>query len=329
MFVLAVFAVLFVPAAIRFDIGTDYSLIYVPEFFSDKPTEGVNRWEPGFVAICDFVQGNGLDVQWMFAISSFITYLVALLAFPHKGYHWCVFGYFVACYISSYNGVRQQIAIAFMLLAFAFQLRRKWVFAVAAAAMAPFFHSSILICLPLAFGVSLVERMNNKVLGCLFVVVSASFLIVNPIEIALDVVSCIPMFEKYVVYAMKEGQMVASGTTGLGHLLWCTVFVVQAVCLLKYRRCEACCTIAVWCLVAVVFRLASAKVTLFERFFSIACAVLPFSLAVLWHLRRDAFCRLAFYGAVAMVMLAFMRNWGFNAFVTCPEEVLPYRTIFD
>ena len=324
-----VFLSLFVPAAIRYDIGTDYYKVYVPEFFSTEPDMGVNRWEPGFVAIADFVLNHRLDVQWMFAISSFITYMLVLLAFPRKGFHLCLFGYFVACYLSSYNGVRQHIGIGFALLAFMFQGRGQWVLPIFLVACGCLFHLSLAICLPIAIGVMIAGKMRTKALLAVFAAVFLLSLAFNPVQVALDIANKVPVLAKYTVYAIKEEQMAKSGTTGLGHLLWIMIFLVQAVLLLFRTKSPFNRRIAIWCLVAVVFRAMNIHATILERFYMTASAVLPFSLMATKRACKDFRDKIIFCGIVFMVLLAFFHSYGFDSNVTGPDEVLPYRTIFD
>lgn len=121
------FLALFLPSALRFDVGTDYSskefyLGYV-EIFRVYADGGSLRFgiDAGYLALIRLIVALGGNVQWLFAITSALVCGLALRACRRLS---CsptlsVALFLVAgLYLESYNIIRQWIAIACVLNAF-------------------------------------------------------------------------------------------------------------------------------------------------------------------------------------------------------------------
>lgn len=116
------FLVLFIPAAIRYRIGTDYSYTYAPMFTWIRNGEYslitgtlIRYNEVGFTWLNKIVAHFTGNVQWIFVITSFITLFLVYKSIKDQSVNiplsvfMLILGSF---YLASYNFVRQCLAIA-------------------------------------------------------------------------------------------------------------------------------------------------------------------------------------------------------------------------
>lgn len=152
------FLLVFIPAAIRYDVGTDY-LSYVSIFESPSILENYKIKEPGFYFITWFLKTNGFHFQWMFVIFAFIFTFIAFKAYPRKNAWLLHFLFFSMLWFSSFNIMRQTTALAWCFLAIFYFFERKYIWFIVLILIASTFHKSaifILIvggiaCIPLRF----------------------------------------------------------------------------------------------------------------------------------------------------------------------------------
>lgn len=153
------FLVLFIPAAIRYRIGTDYRN-YVDMFHSSldlEKTEIAYRWLNEFVKFCHF------DVQWVFIVSAFFMYFpICFLVKKRWLFHIITF-FVLFFYLKSYSLVRQSIAVCFLLVTAIDYLENKNLLKmILGMGLASSFHVSAILFLPalllrnirLSFGLS-------------------------------------------------------------------------------------------------------------------------------------------------------------------------------
>lgn len=107
------FMVLFVPSALRYDIGTDY-INYVDSFYFASEYKGT---EMGFYALIYFLRNLNLSAHSLFVCSAFLTYF-PLMFLERKNYTWKMMMYVLLFYLQSYNLVRNSISISFVILSF-------------------------------------------------------------------------------------------------------------------------------------------------------------------------------------------------------------------
>jgi len=321
-----VFLVLFIPAALRYGIGFDYPN-YVEEFGNVATGCGAPNFGCGFMAICNSLIRFDRDVQWMFAISSFLTCL-SIFAFPRKGFVWCIIGFMATMYLSSYNAVRQELGIMFCVFAFSMRLhRRRWLPVLMVAAGVTF-HDTVLIVLPLALLVAFLRRFSNGRLLVLLAALLSVALIVKPVDSIFSLVARIPLLEYYMGYSFSDEYMGSGvGGSGLGYLLWFVVWAVQGLYLLYNSRSALGRDVALWCLMALIVSVMGAQVRILARFELTTEAILPFSL--LFLARCDRRLRLVFFSVLALVILSFVHDYGFDSNVGGKNDVLPYQSILD
>lgn len=138
------FLFLFFPAAVRYGIGTDYfAYVDIFETIDFKTT----TLEPGYVFLNVLISFCGLDVQWVFVITSCIIYGLICFGLPKKNYVYYITLFVLLFYLRSYNIVRQAIAVSFLLLACVYYAKNKKLFYLGICIASVFHYSAILVFL--------------------------------------------------------------------------------------------------------------------------------------------------------------------------------------
>lgn len=326
-----VFSLLFVPAAIRSEIGTDYWRIYAPLIDNGLVHQDgtLEQWEPAINAICELIIRNDLSTQWFFVICSGITCLCVILSFPQKGFAWCVLAFFVLGYLPSYNAVRQMTAVSVSMMAFSLCLRKKTGWALLVFCSAILFHKSIVLCIPLVALAFLIRKLKPWALICGCLGLAVLLIGANPVQMALDIVEKVPVVNRYLSYESQEQYMESGVKSGLGLALWCVVELTLGVFILLRSRGRFYRLMGVFCLLAFLVKIAGAKVYIVDRLSFFTEAILPFALSFAWRLRRSAVDTVVILGAAGLILFAFIYNYGFDFKAPGSNEILPYRTIFD
>ncbi|MDQ0922310.1 hypothetical protein QF038_000818 [Pseudarthrobacter sp. W1I19] len=141
------FTLLFLIAALRYGVGTDYWLRYAPlfELIQQGRVEGQ---EIGYVLLNKAVGLATDDYQGIFVVTSFVTialfyrFFLRMSINPALSVFIYVFGGF---YLEDFNLVKQALAIAILVNTFEFALRNKHFAFVLATLLAASFHSSAFV----------------------------------------------------------------------------------------------------------------------------------------------------------------------------------------
>lgn len=143
------FSILFLIAALRYGIGTDYWPRYAP-LFEQIQNGNVAGQEIGFVLLNKAVGLVTDDYQGIFVVTSFLTialfyrFFLRMSINPALSVFIYVFG---GTYLEDFNLVMQALAIAILVNTFEFALRKKHLAFVLATLLAASFHSSALVWL--------------------------------------------------------------------------------------------------------------------------------------------------------------------------------------
>ena len=143
------FSVLFLIAALRYGIGTDYWPRYAP-LFEQIQNGNVVGQEIGFVLLNKAVGLVTDDYQGIFVVTSFLTIALFYRFFLRMSINpaLSVFIYaFGGTYLEDFNLVMQALAIAILVNTFELALRKKHLAFVLATLLAASFHSSALVWL--------------------------------------------------------------------------------------------------------------------------------------------------------------------------------------
>ena len=192
MLKICLFMSLFLPLALRYDIGTDY-INYSQQIAWDvNPIE--NKWggfEFGWRPLLWFIKTFEIDVHYFFVIVAFLSVLLVLNIVEKKYAYFAIVIYVSTLYLDSFSLIRQAFAalIAFYGVASYYKKDNKryliFVF------IACLFHSSmyfLLVLLPLFLFMEKVHPLSKKSVIFLFFFIYVFFMIVNIPKIVFSVI---------------------------------------------------------------------------------------------------------------------------------------------
>lgn len=215
------FLPLFLIAAFRYDVGTDYIDIYTNYFYTIN--EGGSKFrEVTFNLINRITYSIVKDPALMFAVIAFLSLLFYFLAFyqqsvnPSISIFTFVIGLF---YFNSLNQMRQAFAMAILLYAMKYVWKREPIKYFLLVALAFTIHTSALIFIPVYFMYGM--RVNVKA---------------HLIIIGVAIVSY-PVMQKIIFFVISKtpfGWYLESVFSGQGLSLFLLLFQILALCLMYY-----------------------------------------------------------------------------------------------
>lgn len=139
------FLLVFIPAAIRYDIGVDY-LSYL-EIYEDTwrvPLDSYKYKEPAFYFINWFLRSVDAHFQWLFVVFSFVFTAVAFKAYPKRNAWLIHFLFFSMLWFFSFNALRQAVALSFCMLAIFNYFDKRYFLFFLLTIVGSFFHQTAL-----------------------------------------------------------------------------------------------------------------------------------------------------------------------------------------
>nr|AXY99857.1 wzy [Proteus vulgaris] len=142
------FSIIFIPAAIRYNIGADY-FSYVNIFNEIKFNSDNYNKEIGFYFLNKLLIYLDADVQWLFVITSFIIYSFVYASYPYKNKALFHFIFITTFYLVSYNLVRTAIVYSISIYILSILLfQKKNIFLILSFIIIAFlFHKSAILIL--------------------------------------------------------------------------------------------------------------------------------------------------------------------------------------
>lgn len=137
------FLLVFIPSAVRYDIGTDY-LNYM-EIFESGNYINYKIKEPAFYFVNWFLDSIGAHVQWLFVSFAFIFTAVTFKAYLRKNAWLLHFIFFSMLWFFSFNGTRQAIALSCCFLGLFYFFDKRYTYFVMLAILGALFHQSALV----------------------------------------------------------------------------------------------------------------------------------------------------------------------------------------
>lgn len=226
---ICLFISLFLPLALRYDIGTDY-INYSQQIAGDvNPIE--NKWggfEVGWRPLLWFIKTFEIDVHYFFVIVAFLSVLLVLNIVEKRCAYFAIVIYTSTLYLDSFSLVRQAFAalLAFCGVASYYKKDNKWYLIFVFVAC--LFHKSmcfLLVLLPLFLFMEKVRPLSKKRIIFLFFFIYVFFTAINIPKIVFGVIVN-SVFSGVSSYFTDElyGSATKLGT-GLGVLLKeCTAF---------------------------------------------------------------------------------------------------------
>ncbi|NIE70573.1 EpsG family protein [Pantoea sp. Acro-807] len=174
-FLILTFLCLWIPAAIRFGVGTDY-FRYLGMVQSVRL--GYIATEYGYYIINYIVMYLNISPQWVMAITSFLIVFFVFLAIKKEHFFIAIFIFVCLFYLPSMSLIRQAIGVSIIAWGVSEYLKSKKNTCFFAIIIASFFHISMLILLPVYF----VSRLGLKARPQLLIpVILAMFFLSNEI----------------------------------------------------------------------------------------------------------------------------------------------------
>ena len=206
---LFLFMVLFIPSAIRYNIGTDYRS-YIDDFYS---LYGGDVNEVGFQALIVFLRYFDLPAHSLFICSAFLVQF-PLLFLSKKNYSWKIMLYILLLYLQSFSAVRNMISLSFVILLFDLLFQGKNLTALVVYPISLLFHISSFIFLPFFF---LNKLQYNKIV---FLVISLFVLCISYFDVVFVILNNNLFFEtRYAKYLFGKFSSEPTFNTGYGMLL--------------------------------------------------------------------------------------------------------------
>ena len=170
-FRIILFLVLWIPATIRYGIGTDYMhYVIIYDYINE-----FNDIEIGFRSICFLLNWIGADSFWMFTIIGALIYIPCCFGFPRKMMCSGTIMFVVTFYLCSYSLIRQALAVSFILYASSQLLEGRNTRFIVFTMLGSLFHLSALMILPFYFIHQIAEKRMVTIILCII----AGVLILN------------------------------------------------------------------------------------------------------------------------------------------------------
>ncbi len=212
---LIVFLALWIPASLRYGILRDY-FNYVYIFNNIDIYTG--KLEIGWVLLNKAIRFVRLPSQWVFVFSSLLVYFPVCFFIKRKNFFYCILFYIIfGMYFSSFNIIRQMIAVSFLIGAVtALEFKKNMRFFIWIA-LASLFHQSALFVLPF-FPLKYVKFKKN-IIPILITIIGVFLLFkVDILEITFSIAE--KLKSKYAAYRIAEyGIRRRELSTGLGVLV--------------------------------------------------------------------------------------------------------------
>lgn len=215
------FLIVFLPAALRYDIGTDY-LNYL-EIYNNRWFENYKSKEPFFYFINWFLKELDAHFQWMFATFAFIFTAVAFRAYPKKDAWLLHFLFFSMLWFFSFNVMRQAVALAWCLLAIFYFFDKKYVWFFILTLIGSTFHQSALFIA--AIGLAALIPLNIRIKTHITPLVFIGFIVftyfsMNVVLVYIEQILQFAGLTKYANYFNSTTHFVSRDFgTGLGVLV--------------------------------------------------------------------------------------------------------------
>lgn len=316
---LFLFIVLFIPSAIRYNIGTDYRN-YVDDYYS---IYGNNSMEIGFYVLIVFLRYCNLTAHNLFVYSSFLVYF-PLVFLSRKYYSLKILLYVLLLYLQSFSAVRNMISLSFVILSFDLFFRGKNLGALAVYPISLLFHISSFVFLPFFF---LNKLRYNKIA---FLAISLFVLSISYFDFLFVVLNNDFFFEtKYSKYLFGKFSSEPIFNTGYGMLLkilYSTAAFVYFV--FSQNKNYSICYLFLFYLISLIL---ATKVVIMARLVDVFAISLIFAIPlclVSWRSKGViAFRYLTILFYLVLFELFIKTNDGNS--ITGDHGIYPYQTIFQ
>lgn len=221
VFKIATILILFVPAAIRYGIGTDY-WSYV-DIFNIVGYYGIGVTEIGFDLLNKCVYDLGGTVQWVIAISAFVTIVFAFKNVENK--RWLIYSvlFVLVIYSWMFTTIRQMISASFAFYALRCLEKDKKIESAFVCLFAFLFHYSS-VMYPIVY--YLCKQISINKGGAMLIVLGSLFMSFFMSKYLIDCLVVLAEFTKYSKYIDSDWFQSKDLGSGLGILVEYVIYII-------------------------------------------------------------------------------------------------------
>lgn len=320
------FLSLFIPAAIRLELGGDCVNVYMPACDDILNGKSVN-FEPFFMWSVLFLDGVVENIpQTIFAFFSFLTLLFAIISLRRSCFTVAVTTYVLLYYPFGLSGIRQALALSFMLFAMRMYETRRYVWSVIMVMLAVSSHYTILMMPVLYFASVALARFSKKSIHVVLMVSVVVAGLLNPMAILSGLIEN----TRYGYYLSSDkymdGAQLGSGLGVIAMLVIAASLYVLLMAEFKDDE-EEPKRLAVLCAVSVILRVSGLQCEALRRMSIIGDAFLPFAMPYICQKRPGVKNFVIVFVLMTGLFLLFVKD------VTNPNpgslELYPYKTILE
>lgn len=328
------FLLVFLPAAMRFDVGTDY-FSYVDIYENPSRLEWYKYKEPLFYFVNWFYQSAGAHFQWMFATFAFIFVVVAFKVYPRRKAWVLHLALIALLYFQSFNIVRQAVAMVFCLWALKELVHNHNLKFIFLCLVASLFHQSALVFLLVGL-VSFVPfsyRLKAYFFPVIFVIALLSFFLILPS--ILNLIEWVLLTIGLLNFALYFGDgnhfIARESGTGIGVLIilsFCIYIFTQSKRILEANN-------KYWVVILIVFFYAffivlSSQIVIFGRAVMIFLPGFIYAVYVMYALPSNTKLKNLYVLIFILFLILgfFKESFGVKNHYYDPKRV-PYQTVFE
>ncbi len=325
------FLIIFIPAAIRYNIGTDYRT-YV-DIFNQAKTGNIDYIEIGWQGFNYLIIYLGLEVEWLFIFVAFITYLLLFMSYPKKYATLYHFMFMITFYLTTYTALRSAVVFSIGLIAINHYIKHKNILIfIVLTALGALFHKSILVLLAIPLlNIEGIKLILIRYKAAIFLILLAGFIfryeLINYIFNSSFIIS--------LGYDSYANNLLFSGNTeygsGLGIMLRClplliTLFYANKIMTTNTNNSVIIITVLL-CFISVFM---SASIEIFTRLERVFIFAYILGTVAIYQCKEIKYRAVYLMMILASQTLIFELNIGSSLSTNCSgSRVSPYVTIFN
>lgn len=225
VFIICLFLSLFLPLALRYNIGTDY-INYVRIVKNAIKSDVYTPFEIGWTPIIYLIGRFGWDIHVFFLIPALLSTLIVLYVVPKKYSYLCIPLYISIAWIESFSLVRQAFATVLFLLAVKSFLEKRYFHFVLWAAVSFCFHKSTIILAVLTPLAVMKWKMLSRYVN--FIILFGFYALTRFVNIGGILMEKVVGNTFYANYILSKFNKADADGSGLGMLVRLAVFILLA-----------------------------------------------------------------------------------------------------
>ncbi|MCS2168272.1 EpsG family protein [Scandinavium manionii] len=326
---IVIFAILFIPAALRFGVGLDY-FNYVDIFNHIDNYQG--RIEIGFYAIVKILTVLGFGYQSLFVVCSALTIYFYIKSIRHDSAWTSTLVFVSTLYLTSYCLLRQALAVSIIMYCTKLWVDNKrnktWFFILIACTM----HYSVILFVPVLMASSLIKMSTSKAIAVMCFIVVFVFLL-NGVDLVFNNQFFInSRYGTYITSSYNKETEIGSGMGILIRLLVpisVSLLASKILALNPRNNIIICSSLAFF-----ISYLLATQIYIFGRMSDVFSFSVILAAPLLIQLSRTVYTKLIASGVILLYILVMQATIANNHFDVNERAgsglgIYPYKTVFD